>query len=136
MCTPKAVCPCCDDIHSRLSKICPATTVQHSTHLTEQLGDIQPEETILFKSERPMASNPAATTTWQIEPCGQVSEICWKCLDEHEEKSREDQLLETMIWKRRLKSFKHQIKAKVRPSASPMRKVSGVDSECLIPEKL
>ena len=76
-----------------------------------------------------MTTNPAATTGWQVETCAQVSEMCWKCREEHKEKSREDQSLDTMIWKRRLKIFKHRIKIKANPSTSPKRKVSGVGSE-------
>jgi hypothetical protein len=129
MCITKVVCPYCDNIHSRFSKICPATPVQHSPHLTEQLDDIYREEPILFKSEKLVTFNPAATTSWQVEACAQVSEMCWKCFVEHEEKSREDQSLDAMIWKRQLQSFKHRIKVKKSPSASPKRKVSGVGSE-------
>jgi hypothetical protein len=135
MCLTKVVCPCCDNIHSRLSKICPATPVRHSPHSSEQLDDIHRGEPINFNPERLVTSNPAATTSLQVEACAHVSEICWKCREKQEEKSREDQSLDTMIWKRRLKIFQHRIKVKVSPSTSPKRKVSGVGSEILTSER-
>jgi predicted amidophosphoribosyltransferase len=94
LCITKYICPNCPDKVELQSNTCP-----------EKLRELSSSMGLQYRLHKD-------TTHLHIEPCLQVSELCWKCTLEFDQHKMEQVLRDTVVWRRRLKVFKQRRKGR------------------------